>query len=76
MPNAESPLYLKQMELGPMENFVYLVGDKNTREVFVVDPAWQVDTILKAARAEDLKIKGALVSHFHFDHTNGIEELL
>ena len=73
---ADSPLYLKQMELGPMENFVYLVGDKNSREVLVVDPAWQVDTILKAARAEDLTIKGVLVSHFHFDHTNGIEELL
>ena len=59
-----------------MENFVYLVGDANTREVFVVDPAWQVDTILKIAKEEDLKIKGALVSHYHFDHTNGIEELL
>ena len=59
-----------------MENFVYLVGSKDTREVFVVDPAWQVDTILKAAKEEDLKIKGALISHYHFDHTNGIEELL
>jgi len=59
-----------------MENFVYFVGSKTTREVLVVDPAWQVDTILRLAKEEDLKIKGALVSHFHFDHTNGIEELL
>ena len=59
-----------------MENFVYLVGSKTTREVFIVDPAWQVDTILRIAKEEDLKIKGALVSHYHFDHTNGIEELL
>ena len=59
-----------------MENFVYLVGDRETREVLVVDPAWQVDTVLRKAREEDLTIKGALVSHFHFDHTNGIEELL
>ena len=73
---TKSDLYLKQMEIGPMENFVYLVGSKDTREVFVVDPAWQVDTVLKAAKAEDLKIIGALVSHYHFDHTNGIEELL
>lgn len=73
---TESPLYLKQMEIGPMENFVYLIGDIKTREVFVVDPAWQVDTILKVAQKEDLKIKGALISHYHFDHTNGIEELL
>ena len=71
-----SDLYLKQMEIGPMENFVYLVGSKKTREVFVVDPAWQVDTILRKAKEEDLTIKGALVSHYHFDHTNGIEELL
>ena len=68
--------YLKQMEIGPMENFVYLVGSKTTREVFVVDPAWQVDTVLRWAKKEDLKIKGALISHYHFDHTNGIEELL
>lgn len=69
-------LYLKQMEIGPMENFVYLIGSKKTREVFVVDPAWQADTILKVAKEEDLKIKGALITHYHFDHTNGIEELL
>lgn len=76
MKSNASDFYIKQMELGPMENFVYLVGSKATREVFVVDPAWQVDTILRAAKQEDLKIIGALVSHFHFDHSNGIEELL
>ncbi|MGH7197198.1 MAG: MBL fold metallo-hydrolase [Candidatus Omnitrophota bacterium] len=76
MQKNESGLYLKQVEIGPMENFVYFVGDKATREVFVVDPAWQVDTILRLAKEEDLKIRGALISHFHFDHTNGIEELL
>ena len=59
-----------------MENFIYLIGDKKTREVFVVDPAWQVDTILKVAKEEDLTIRGALISHYHFDHTNGVEELL
>ncbi len=74
--NMSSDLYLKQMEIGPMENFVYLVGSKATREVLVVDPAWQMDTVLRVAKEEGLKIKGALVSHFHFDHTNGIEELL
>jgi len=52
-----SPLYLKQVEIGPMENFVYFIGDKNTREVFVVDPAWQADTILKIAKEENLKMK-------------------
>jgi len=70
------PLYLKQIEVGPMENFVYFVGDQNSREVFLIDPAWQVDTLIKQAEAEDLKIKAALITHHHHDHTNGIEELL
>ena len=72
----QSSLLIKQFEVGPMENFVYFVGDANTHEVFVVDPAWEIDTIFKRATEWDLKIVGALVSHHHHDHTNGIEELL
>lgn len=64
------------MEIGPMQNFVYFVGDANRKEVAVVDPAWDVETILSEAEREDLKIKAILVSHFHFDHTNGILPLL
>ena len=71
-----SPFYLKQIEVGPMQNFVYFIGDPNTREALVVDPAWEVDTILKTADDEDYKIKGALITHTHFDHVNGLEELL
>lgn len=73
---ANPEIYLKQMELGPMENFVYLIGDPATREALVVDPAWQVDTLLSQARNDDMKIVGALISHHHGDHTNGIDELL
>jgi hydroxyacylglutathione hydrolase len=70
------PLYLKQIELGPMENFVYLIGDPKTREALVVDPAWSVNAILKAADDEGYKINGALITHTHFDHINGLGELL
>ncbi|OGR84610.1 MAG: hypothetical protein A2901_04900 [Elusimicrobia bacterium RIFCSPLOWO2_01_FULL_54_10] len=59
-----------------MANFVYFVGDAKSREVFLVDPAWQIDTLFKAAEKENLKITGALVSHAHYDHCNGIEDLL
>jgi glyoxylase-like metal-dependent hydrolase (beta-lactamase superfamily II) len=59
-----------------MENFVYLIGDPETREAAVVDPAWDVDTILKTAQQDGMKITKILVTHHHFDHTNGIEELL
>ena len=32
-------LILKQMEIGPMANFQYFLGDERTKEVAVVDPA-------------------------------------
>ncbi len=64
-------LYVKQMELGPMQNFVYLVGDPVARQCVVVDPAWEIDTILDTARADDMTIVGALVTHTHQDHVGG-----
>ena len=69
-------LYLKQLEIGPMENFIYLIGDKETRECVMVDPAWQVDTVLRAAEADGMKVVAGLATHYHYDHTNGIGDLL
>ncbi len=71
-----SNLILKQMEVGPMENFIYFIGDKSTNEVVVVDPAWDANFLIEEAKRENLNIKAALVTHGHFDHTNGIEDLL
>jgi glyoxylase-like metal-dependent hydrolase (beta-lactamase superfamily II) len=64
-------IYLKQMELGPMQNFVYLVGDPATRQCVVVDPAWEIDTIVDAAATDDMTLVGALVTHTHQDHVGG-----
>ncbi len=71
-----SSVYLKQLELGPMANYVYFIGDPTTREVAVVDPAWEVDRILALAAEHDLTITKILITHSHFDHINGVEGLL
>ncbi|HXH84159.1 MAG TPA: MBL fold metallo-hydrolase [Candidatus Tectomicrobia bacterium] len=65
------PLYVRQLELGPMQNFVYLVGDREARECVVVDPAWEIDRIVDTAAADDMRIVGALVTHTHQDHVGG-----
>ena len=64
-------LYLRQMELGPMQNFVYLIGDPAARECVVVDPAWEIDTIVDQAAADGMTITGVLVTHTHQDHVGG-----
>jgi hydroxyacylglutathione hydrolase len=71
-----SSIYLQQVELGPMANYVYFVGDPHTREVAVVDPAWDVERIVEIARENDLTITKILITHSHFDHVNGVEGML
>lgn len=72
----KSSLYLQQLEVGPMQNFIYLIGDREKRECVMVDPAWDVKTVLEAAARDEMKVTGALVTHAHFDHVNGLDEFL
>ncbi|XXF75993.1 MBL fold metallo-hydrolase [Myxococcaceae bacterium GXIMD 01537] len=71
----DSP-YVRQLKLGPMDNFVYLVGAPDSPEVLVVDPAWDVPAIEAALAADGKRLAGAFVSHCHYDHINGLPDLL
>lgn len=68
--------YIHQLKLGPMDNFVYLVGVQGSPEVLVVDPAWEVGAIEQALAEQGKQLVGAFVSHCHKDHINGLPELL
>jgi glyoxylase-like metal-dependent hydrolase (beta-lactamase superfamily II) len=64
-------LYFKQLEIGPMQNYVYLIGSTETRKVAAVDAAWEIDTILKIAAQDDMEVTHAFVTHTHPDHVGG-----
>jgi len=68
---ATDRLYLRQAQIGPMANFVYLIGDSETHTAAVVDPAWDVDAILEFARKEGYEIDKILITHYHPDHLGG-----
>ena len=56
---------------GQMANVMYLLGDPQSREALVVDPAWDVHSLLDIAEDDGYKIVGALISHYHPDHVGG-----
>ncbi len=64
------------LELGPMENFVYFLIDEASHQAAVVDPAWDVASIINFAKEHCLKITDILLTHSHNDHINGVGEVL
>ena len=54
-----------------MVNFVYLIGDRETGEAVIVDPAYGVDDLLGILGADGMECVGALATHYHPDHVGG-----
>jgi hydroxyacylglutathione hydrolase len=70
-----SKLFIKQIPIGPMMNYAYLVGMKDGREVVAIDTAWSAPEILEEAKNDGRKIVAVLLTHTHYDHCNAVEEL-
>lgn len=54
-----------------MLNFVYLIGDAETREAVAVDPAYAVDDLLAMLDEDGMRLTGVLATHYHPDHVGG-----
>ena len=54
-----------------MVNLVYLIGDRETGEAVVVDPAYDPAGISDVLAADDMRLTGVLVTHHHPDHVGG-----
>lgn len=74
--NEQKPFSIHARELGPMENFVYLIHDHASGRAAVVDPAWDVPAILRLAEEQGARITDVLLTHSHHDHVNGVKDLL
>jgi glyoxylase-like metal-dependent hydrolase (beta-lactamase superfamily II) len=67
---------LKQMELGPLNNFLYFIGDAQTKEIAIIDPAWDVDYLVKEVQRLNYQVTMILLTHGHPDHVNGLDQIL
>jgi hydroxyacylglutathione hydrolase len=75
-------LYFKQLLSGrdfavgdrvatQMVNFAYLIGDTESREAVVVDPAYAPGELLDVLEADGMRLTGVLATHHHPDHVGG-----
>lgn len=65
-----------QIEVGLLQNFCEILWCPETREAAVVDPAWEVDRLLREADRLGVTIRTVLVTHTHHDHIEGVEALV
>lgn len=79
---TEDRLYFRQLLSGrdvaqsdqmarQMVNFMYLVGDRETGEAVVIDPAYDPSGLVDLVEADGMKLTGVLATHYHPDHVGG-----
>ena len=79
---TDDRLYFKQLLSGrdfaqddpfaqQMVNFVYLIGDRETNEASIVDPAYDPQGILEELEKDGMNCVGMLGTHYHADHVGG-----
>ena len=64
-------ILIKQISVGSMQNFTYIIHDSHTSKAIIVDPSWDLDKITDYISAKDLQPINIVNTHSHFDHTLG-----
>src|SRR5664279_2373348 len=54
-----------------MVNFVYAMGDRESGEALLVDPAYRPSELVALVEADGMKVTGVLATHYHPDHVSG-----
>jgi glyoxylase-like metal-dependent hydrolase (beta-lactamase superfamily II) len=58
-----------------LSNLNELIADTESGKAAVVDPAYQVDLLLREAKQRGWSIAAILITHTHPDHVDGAEEM-
>jgi len=69
-------MLIKTMPLGPLETNCYIVTDEKTLACAVIDPGGDASYLLDYLEENHLNCRFVLLTHAHFDHTGGVEQVL
>lgn len=66
-------LQIEVFPLGPLGTNAYLVSHPTENKAFIIDPGAKPKSLIK--RIEGLEIEAIVLTHGHFDHIAGVDEI-
>lgn len=69
-------MIFEQIPVGGDRNFAYLIGDEETKQAAVVDPAYKPEKVLERAETHGLEVVYLINTHGHYDHADGNDYVL
>ena len=68
-------MIIKSFILPPIENNNYLIIDEESKEAALIDCSFMSDDILIELKKNNATLKYVLLTHGHFDHIGGLNDL-
>ncbi|MBN1961178.1 MAG: MBL fold metallo-hydrolase [Deltaproteobacteria bacterium] len=68
-------MLVSQLEVGPMRNFAYIIGDQEGGSGVVIDPTAELDRLEAELQKYHLNLRYVINTHAHFDHIGGNQYL-
>ena len=68
-------MILKKLVVGPLGTNSYIFGSSTTKDVVIIDPGGNPESIIKAVEELGGKPIAVLLTHGHFDHTLAVAKI-
>ena len=62
--------------IGVLEDSIHFIFDHHSKTCAIIDPAWDADLFLKRIHNRGYTLTDIWLTHWHFDHTNAVDELV
>ncbi len=69
-----SAVEIVQLEVGLLQNFCEVIGCPSTGQAALVDPAFEVDRLMRVVHDRGWTVTTILLTHTHDDHIAGLDE--
>tara|TARA_B100001146_G_C16106688_1_gene401793 strand:- start:419 stop:1036 length:618 start_codon:yes stop_codon:yes gene_type:complete len=69
-------MIVRQIKVGPMENFAYILGCEESGEAAIIDPGFEAEKLLGVASEMSMKVVAVINTHGHSDHIASNQEIV